>query len=68
MGSNPSTLTRELFMDLIKRRTNCYIYGHGTRCEVAVERANRFPRSSEERLALKYELQSELGEDEEAEK
>lgn len=40
---------------MIRRRTTCPVPGHGTRCEVAEEKDTRYPRATEEWLALKWE-------------
>lgn len=43
----------------IRRRTTCSVPEHGTRCEVSQEKADRYPRCLEERLALEYERVAE---------
>lgn len=39
----------------LRRRTTCRIPGHGTGCEVAHEKADRWPRTTERRLVLEFE-------------
>ena len=53
----------------IRRRTTCRVEGHGTRCEVAHEKPNRWPRTTERRLALDYEqaANTEIGSTSDAE-
>lgn len=46
----------------IRRRTTCPVPGHGTRCEPSRERAKYdYYRSTEERLAMEFELLANEG-------
>lgn len=40
----------------IRRRTTCTVPGHGTHCEPSAEKDNHHCRTTEERLAMNYEL------------
>lgn len=42
--------------NLIRRRTTCVVPGHGTHCEPSQERDNYHSRTTEEQLALSFEL------------
>ena len=39
----------------VRLRTVCTVPGHGTRCEVAAVKGDRYPRVTVERLALEFE-------------
>ena len=42
---------------MLRKRSQCSVPGHGTRCEVAQERGfARYARTTEKRLAMKFEL------------
>lgn len=41
---------------LVHRRTTCPTFGHGSRCEVAQDKPDRYPRTTEEAHALYREL------------
>lgn len=47
----------------LRRLTRCTVPGHGTRCEVAAEKPDRWTRSREKVLVLEYE-QNANGEEE----
>jgi len=42
-------------MPRLRKRTNCRVKGHGTKCEVAKEKDFKYPRITEIRLIMKYE-------------
>jgi hypothetical protein len=46
---------------VIRRRTNCPVPGHGTRCEASREQSTHYARSTERALALRYEEAAERG-------